>query len=138
MHKFVKNLLIGVIALVGTKIYVATSQLSSETQKKAEMFDGIVAVANKSYPKMVDGGIRIEKMTHEKGVIYYNKTLTNNTVSEFNLEDIERSKGAMVKEICNSSVANLLNEGAVVGNRYRDKNGLVIFEYKVAFNDCES
>jgi hypothetical protein len=121
--------------LISEKQHPASAIAQTSTLSNAEL-QGIVDEANKNYPKTLETGIRIDKMTSGNQIVTYHKVFVGKTVDDFNPVDPKVMHGLAAKEICKSAARGFIDKGVAVENIYRDKNGVVVHQYAIRKADC--
>jgi len=120
------------MALEASKINKMMSQKELET---------LVSIMSKNYPKTSTDGIRIDRISAGIGLITYHKTTVNNSIEEFDLNELNSYSHFQkyLKEICsNVGLRNFLKWGVAVKNIYSDKNAKKINEITIQPHACKN
>lgn len=121
---------------VEQKVSQSEKQNSKMTQTELER---LAVALNKTYPKILADGVRIDRVSTGLGLITYHKTLTNHSVHEFDVSPSSRKANhkRFIEDTCsNPGVKNYLTSGISFQTIYRDKNGTMVFDYVAHPSDC--
>ena len=139
--KLLKRLLWSVLILIAVRAVVANAMPPSG-EKSQQFLDGVGAVMNKNYPKLLPTGVRIERVSSEKLTLTWHKTvLDENTSADMRrISSAERSTRQKESraEICmTAQFTKLFDAGFNVRNIYRDKAGVVLMDTVTRPTDCK-
>ncbi|MER2514524.1 MAG: hypothetical protein ABTQ25_19280 [Nitrosomonas ureae] len=97
--------------------------------------ESLASGLNKIYPKTLQSGVRIDRVTTGIELLTYHKTYLNYTVDELDLSAITRN--VLLEDLCtNSGASRFLKSGISIQNIQLDKNGALIHDFTAHPKDC--
>jgi hypothetical protein len=114
---------------------------SCKTTKKDDLelfLKGVVKVANKQYPMMIDADTKLEKTSAEGKTLTYHYTLVNYTAKELDAQIFEQSmRPNLLKQTCaNASLRNVIDKGGMIVYQYNGKDQKGVSSMNINVSDC--
>lgn len=118
-----------------------TLKSSCKTVKEEDLelfLKGVVKVANKQFPVMVDAETRVERVSAEGNTMTYHYTLVNYTAKELDAEMFKQNMTPnILKQICaNPSLSTILDRGGVIVFQYNGKDQKSVSTISIKESDC--
>ena len=99
---------------------------------------GVVAVANKQYPIMVDSDTKLERASSEGKTLIYHYTLVNYAADELNAQIFEENMMPnLLQQSCTTpSLRSLVDKGGTVTFQYNGKDQKNVSSMEIRQADC--